>query len=689
MRTLYLARVPVLFLLMVTVIAALSLFSGIQPTFVGLFTLDDTLSMFLVALAACSVSLGATASINLIIEHGSVRVNKHAEFPPHYDKFEPCIRLYLLCQVPALFFVWSCLRLWPGSMFSAILAIACGWLAAHTLLALAIAAELVLSEPDSELPNMLVLPLPSALRRNGNLASRLFAYDPLPGARALADRFANVLATYALPLLPGYLYRSGENFKLYPGIIFNTAFSIVAVFIWTTVIVSVVNGQGAYASLAFVLLAILIFLLLFAGAAFFLDRYCIPLSVVVLLYVALVGTSSGTDHIYRADKVREGRRVPEFPKPSDVLNRVRNPVVIMTAGGGIQAAAWTTRVLAGMQELAAKDKIDFSRRIVLISSISGGSLGAYYAAAAYHRHAQLKDAASWALQPALDEIAWGWTGPDLMRAFLPYAWRPDVDRGWALETKWDRIVAGAGFEKGFYFDDLAEDTRRGDAPAFIMNATAVEDGVPFIFTSTSFDRTGATDPAYLRDVKEFNRYNDHRYRIRVSTAARLSASFPYVAPAARSSAHVLAPDYHIVDGGYYDNFGIRSALDWLVEAGPQGLSKSGKIALVEIRLGDPSDGGGTLQGWNYQGLAPISGVLNVRNKGQLRDDSVALAAFQQSWKEVVKDEPFVFAYNGKSPCDRQPLSWKFTKVQGDCVAATWTDSPDIKKEARRLEEFLK
>jgi hypothetical protein len=50
MRTLFLARVPILFLLIVTVIASLSLFSGIQPTFLGLFTLDGTLSMFLVAL---------------------------------------------------------------------------------------------------------------------------------------------------------------------------------------------------------------------------------------------------------------------------------------------------------------------------------------------------------------------------------------------------------------------------------------------------------------------------------------------------------------------------------------------------------------------------------------------------------------------------------------------------------------
>jgi hypothetical protein len=686
MRTLFLARVPILSLLAVTLIATLSLFSGIQPTFLGLFTLDGSLSMFLVALGACSVSLGATASINLILEHGDIRTNKQAEFPPHYRKFEPSLRLYLLCQVPALFFVWCCVRLWPDSMFTAVLAIAGGWLAAHAVLALAIAAQFLLSDPCSELPNMLVLPLPHALTRGRKLALRLFARDPLPGARGLTDRFANLLANYALPLLPGYLFKAGDRYKLYPGMIFNTAFSIAAVLIWVAVIVSVGSlGFQPYASLAFLLLAILIFLLLFAGAAFFLDRYRIPLSLVVLLYVFLVGTSSGTDHMYRVDKPQKADRVPEFPKPSEVLQRVDIPVVIMTAGGGIQAAAWTTQVLAGMEALAGPD---FSRRVVLISSISGGSLGAYYAAVAYHKKKPFTQAAGWALKPALDEIAWGWTGPDLMRVFLPYAWRPEVDRGWALENKWDRIVDADGSKQDFYLDDLAEDTRNGGAPAFIMNATAIEDGAPFIFTSTAFGGDGPADPAHLRHVKEFNSYNDHRFRVRVSTAARLSASFPYVAPAARSNGHPLAPDYHIVDGGYYDNFGIRSALDWLTEARMEG-AKPKNIALVEIRWGDPSDAGGSIQGWSYQASAPLSGILNVRSKGQLRDDDVSMQAFQEIWNGVGTVDRFVFAYKGAGACGNQPLSWKFTKTQSACIATSWDKSTEIQDEAGRLMRFLK
>ena len=59
---------------------------------------------------------------------------------------------------------------------------------------------------------------------------------------------------------------------------------------------------------------------------------------------------------------------------------------------------------------------------------------------------------------------------------------------------------------------------------------------------------------------------------RVSTAARLSATFPYVTPAARALPRAdLVPNsdaeslstYHVVDGGYADNEGAVTSVDWM------------------------------------------------------------------------------------------------------------------------------
>jgi hypothetical protein len=85
---------------------------------------------------------------------------------------------------------------------------------------------------------------------------------------------------------------------LYPGMIFNAAFFIICFTVW---FVSVRNSQPDQptdqpGSLAFVLLAFLMLMLLFSAIAYFLDRFRIPFLVVASAYIVLVGSSSGTDH---------------------------------------------------------------------------------------------------------------------------------------------------------------------------------------------------------------------------------------------------------------------------------------------------------------------------------------------------------------------------------------------------------
>ena len=50
-------------------------------------------------------------------------------------------------------------------------------------------------------------------------------------------------------------------------------------------------------------------------------------------------------------------------------------VVVTAAGGGIQAAAWTAQVLAGLDRIYGPD---FTRSVGLVSGVSGGSVGTMY-----------------------------------------------------------------------------------------------------------------------------------------------------------------------------------------------------------------------------------------------------------------------------------------------------------------------
>lgn len=55
-------------------------------------------------------------------------------------------------------------------------------------------------------------------------------------------------------------------------------------------------------------------------------------------------------------------------------------------------------------------------------------------------------------------------------------------------------------------------------------------------------------------------------RISVATAARLSATFPYVSSAARIPAEFAPYAFHFVDGGYFDNDGTSSVIEFLMHA---------------------------------------------------------------------------------------------------------------------------
>jgi hypothetical protein len=91
--------------------------------------------------------------------------------------------------------------------------------------------------------------------------------------------------------------------------------------------------------------------------AFFLDRYRVPLVLPIALFCTLGGQFSLSDHYFALHDEKEFQagapsealavRAPKFPQPKRANGGV---VVVATAGGGIQAAAWTARVLTGLQE---------------------------------------------------------------------------------------------------------------------------------------------------------------------------------------------------------------------------------------------------------------------------------------------------------------------------------------------------
>ena len=440
-------------------------------------------------------------------------------------------------------------------------------------------------------------------------------------------------------------------------------------------------GWPTYVStLACVLLLTLMLCWFATGLSFFFDHYRVPVLVPLLILPALTALVPWSDHFYETVVAPTGYSA----KPGAILNiDSEKPAIVVAAnGGGIQAGAWTARVLTGLDKALRPDFGDaYASSIRLVSSVSGGSVGSMHFVDKY-RKGRLDPAdndlvVKQADASSLDDAAWGAAYPDLWRAFLPLPFRrAQIDRGQALEWAWkahDPLVAAR-------LGAWRLDTSSGDRPAIIFNATIVDTGERLLIGTA---RVGWSLFSGLRNFEDPDRTTDPPTDIQVATAARLSASFTYVSPAARSDQP--GARFHVVDGGYYDNYGVSTALAWI----DQGLQESGlmqHLLLIQVR-GAPSTPPAQPNGhhgWFYQAWAPIESVLQVRTTGQRSHNDEELARLTELWcLKGVRIDTVTFEY----PLENAPLSWHLTGLDKRRLDQEWTRQ-STGAGVQRLRQFL-
>src|SRR5262249_14237905 len=165
------------------------------------------------------------------------------------------------------------------------------------------------------------------------------------------------------------------------------------------------------------------------------------------------------------------------PRPGDVLRRGSpTPILVAATGGGIQAAAWTARVLTGIDTALPPNLRDaYTHSIRLLSTVSGGGVGAMYFCERYtdagFDRRQLEKVVAHAEASSLDDVAWGATYPDAWATFIPPIRPLAGDRGQALEWAWTRSQEVAR-PLSAWRTQVWSDLR----PANIFNATLVDSG---------------------------------------------------------------------------------------------------------------------------------------------------------------------------------------------------------------------
>lgn len=427
-------------------------------------------------------------------------------------------------------------------------------------------------------------------------------------------------------------------------------------------------------ALAFLLLLLLNVNWILSFFAFFLDRYRIPLLVPIAVLCFLGSHAPSSDHYYTTQ--RGVLIAPVYPEQVLFARaRMNKPIVVVaTAGGGIQAAAWTTQVFTGLEEQTQEWGVrSFADSVALISSVSGGATGSMYYLNLFHperrelfAREKLKQLTQVASESSLDDIGWALVYRDIPRIFFPYVNRSSeqqlFDRGFMLEESW-RNRGNIQATLSNWRIGVAEGLR----PAAIFNATIAETGEPLMLATT--DMKVDAENFHRRSFYELYPNTD----LPVVTGVRLAATFPYVTPAARGLS--TKPEYHVVDGGYYDNYGISSLLAWLDEAF-RGLVREKKplpeVLIIQIRsFPDDAVSPPKNKGWFFQTYAPVNALLSVRTTGQWVRDREELALFIDRWRwrccGSVRIRVANFPFRGHNP----PLSWSMNRKQKAEISDEW------------------
>ena len=441
------------------------------------------------------------------------------------------------------------------------------------------------------------------------------------------------------------------------------------------------------ATLPYLISAGILLTWLLCGLSFLVDRLRVPVALPIVLWFYLMKFVAWNDHRFLMQ--RRDWSTPAAPDAAAVVGDRETIVVVAASGGGIRATAWTARVLAGLEELARKDPelrarhIRFAPQVRLMSGVSGGSLAVLQFASWYQYHrAELSfdphALVNWADQSSLDPLVWGLVYPDFRLAFFPFAGRPSTDRGMELERAWDvaRDQVGRRFPAGLA--KWRQRTIDGFLPALIFNATDAETGERILIGTTTMKNEEQTGRIL------FDRLFRSQWDLAPLTAVRMSATFPFVTPAAKPAEPPMWPnrgDSSWVDGGYADNFGMASLLNWLPEVLNNEDSCLRRVLVVEIRASpDPLKGSTQVnagRGIFYQLGIPLEAMLSVWNSGQAVRNDTQLAMIQLAWPyergyEIV-DTNFTLNLdpNADGSPATLPLSWHLTRHQREQLDDAW------------------
>lgn len=440
--------------------------------------------------------------------------------------------------------------------------------------------------------------------------------------------------------------------------------SFAAVLIWPVYAPQLLGPVGVFAAFI-VLLAFVAGLLSFYG-----DKFGVPLISGLLVYGLVISLFNLNDnHEIRAladrpqstgaratldDQFAQWFQSRQDRARFEAKNAPYPIYVVAAPGGGIYAAFHAASQLGSLQDHCPY----FAHHTFAISSVSGGSVGAAVFAsflgitadtamshvapeACVDRDwrperqigtASLVDLSDRVLsEDFLSPLFAGLLFPDFLQRFLPVPVGA-FDRARRFEMTLEQSVERVLRDKDVVGEENAHASNllmqpyvdhwrpNGSSPALVINTTEVDSGrrrliSPFVFgleRGQSFVPVWPDGDGGARDA----RYS----AMPLSTAVGLSSRFPWISPAGwfrdverDPEGKEEAPRIRLVDGAYFENSGVATALDLIraMEAAAKRHGFADKIRINLIVLTRDIEHGRAPRGLN-EIAAPIRALLNAR-----------------------------------------------------------------------------
>lgn len=266
-------------------------------------------------------------------------------------------------------------------------------------------------------------------------------------------------------------------------------------------------------------------------------------------------------------------------------------VFINVSGGGLRSATFTMNML---QKLDAATSGKLMNQAFLISGASGGMLSATYYRELYRNKnkgapVDMDDPAyiSGITQDLLNPVFSSMISRDIFSPSQKFSVGPYSyvkDRGYAFE---ENLNENAGGMLNKQISDYEADEKAANIPLMIFNSVITRDGrkmmistQPLSFMMKPF--AFAKDTGFSPDAVDFAALlaKQNPRNIRLLTALRMNATFPYVLPNVWLPTN---PIIDVMDAGIRDNFGQETSLRFIDNFKDWIASNTGGVVIVQLR----------------------------------------------------------------------------------------------------------